>query len=87
MIKLDWDDNASDEDGYEVEVLTASGGFVKVADLPSNSTSFVDTMALEPATEYSYRVRPYRSVDASPYSNVASEMTFEYVEGDGTCAP
>ena len=87
MIKLDWVDNASDEDGYEVEVLTASGEYVKIADLPSNSVSFVDTMSLEPETEYSYRVRPYRSVEASSYSNVASETTFEYVEGDGSCAP
>ncbi len=87
MIKLDWVDNASDEDGYEVEVLTASGEYVKIADLPANSVSFVDTMSLEPETEYSYRVRPYRSVEASSYSNVASETTFEYVEGDGSCAP
>ena len=87
MIKLDWDDNASDEDGYEVEVLTASGEYVQIANLPANSVSFVDTMSLEPETEYSYRVRPYRSIDASPYSNVTSATTFEYLEGDGSCAP
>jgi len=87
MIKLDWADNAADEDGYELEVLTDSGEYVQIANLPANSISFVDTMALEPNTEYSYRVRPYRGVDASPYSNVASETTFPYVEGDTTCAP
>ena len=85
MIRLEWDDNATDEEGYEVEVLTASGEYVQIANLPANSVSFVDTMSLEPETEYSYRVRPYRSGDVSPYSNVASETTFEYVEGDGSC--
>ncbi len=87
VIKLDWDDNATDEDGYEVEVLVASGQFVKIADLPANSVSFVDTMAVDAGTEYKYRVRPYRGVDASPYSTIASETTYPYVEGDGTCWP
>ncbi|NOY13824.1 MAG: fibronectin type III domain-containing protein, partial [Deltaproteobacteria bacterium] len=87
MIKLDWDDNASDEDGYEVEVQAWNGLFTKIADLPADSVSYVDTMSIQPETEYRYRIRPYRSLDIAPYSNEAVVTTPAYVAGDGTCPP
>lgn len=87
MVKLEWDDNASDEDGFEVEVQVFSGDFVKVVDLPANSVSYVDTASLDAETEYVYRIRPYRGVDTSPYSNQASAVTLSYSDGDSTCPP
>jgi hypothetical protein len=87
MIRLDWDDDAADEDGYEVEVLLPSGRFVKIADLPANSTSYIDTMSLQQETEYTYRIRPYRGVDLALYSEPASATTLRYIDGNGTCPP
>jgi hypothetical protein len=87
MIRLNWDENASDEDGYEVEVQTWNGRFVKIADLPADSASYVDTMSIQSETEYRYRVRPYRGLDIAPYSSEASVTTPAYVVGDGTCSP
>ncbi len=85
MIKLDWDDDASDEDGYELEVLAWNGIYTKIADLPPDSVTFTDTMAINGETEYSYRIRPYRGSDMAPYSNVVTVTTPAYNSGDNTC--
>ncbi len=94
MIQLDWLDDASDEDGYEVEVQIATGDFVKIADLPADSTGFVDRRVVEGNTDYTYRIRPYR-VDIpdtvySPYSTQESVTTPDYgasAQPDTTCYP
>lgn len=85
VIRLDWTDVATDEDGYEVEVLTPFGEYVKIADLPADSNVYFDTMSLEKNTDYYYRVRPYRGTDFSPYSNLAMGTTLDYDASDTTC--
>ncbi len=84
-IILTWNDVATDEDGYEVEVKLIHGSFTKIADLAANTSMYVDYRSIDPGTEYSYRVRAYRGGDVSNYSSVAVEMTPTYTEGDGTC--
>jgi predicted GH43/DUF377 family glycosyl hydrolase len=85
MIRLDWIDNANDEDGYEVEVQIFNGKFVNIATLGPNVTTFTDTMGIEPEKEYRYRVRAFRGTDKTPYSNEATVTTPAWQEGDTTC--
>jgi hypothetical protein len=76
VVNLAWADNATNENGYNVErSLTPTSGFVKIAKLRSNMTSYRNT-GLSPATTYYYRVQALRKgYPASDYSNVASVMS------------
>ncbi|MBI4582927.1 MAG: lamin tail domain-containing protein [Planctomycetes bacterium] len=73
-IRLDWDDNSDNEDGFELERRTGAGTFVKVADLPAGSTAHVDG-GLSPGTSYSYRLRAVNSFGASDYAGPAGIAT------------
>lgn len=85
MIQLDWDENASDETGYEVEVQLWNGRFTNIAVLGENADSFVDARSIQGGTSYTYRVRPFRDLDMSLYSTEASVTTPAHVDGDGPC--
>lgn len=87
MIRLNWTDNSSDEDGFQLEVKLWNGRYKQIAVLAPNVTTFTDTMSIEPGKAYSYRVRSYRGTDTSQYSADAVLTTPAYVSGDGTCAP
>lgn len=87
MIRLDWEDNGSDEEGYEIEVQVWNGRFVPTARVGANVVSYVDRVGVDPETRYVYRVRPYRGEDRSPYSNEAVVTTPEFSEGDNPCPP
>ena len=86
VIRLDWIDNSNDEDGYEIEVQIFNGGFVKIATIAPNMTTFTDTMGIQPEKEYRYRVRAFRGTDNTPYSNEAAVTTPAWLETDDTCA-
>lgn len=75
-ISLTWDDNATDEDNYEVERCTGAGcsSFALVSTLGADSISFADS-GLIAETSYTYRVRATNSAGASGYSNEASVTT------------
>ncbi len=87
MIQLDWEDNSSDEEGYEIEVQVWNGRFIQTAKVDADVVSYVDRVGIDPETRYVYRVRPYRGTDRSPYSNEASVVTPVFSEGDNTCPP
>jgi hypothetical protein len=58
-VDLRWKDNASDEDGYLLEIAaSATGKFYACALLPSDTTSFRKT-GLPPNTKCYFRVRAY----------------------------
>lgn len=84
-VRLDWSDLSSDESGFELEVQAWNGKWVKIAALLPGSTSYTDTMGLEPLKSYNYRVRAYRGSDFSPYSNTATVTMPAYTAGDATC--
>jgi uncharacterized repeat protein (TIGR02543 family) len=70
-IRLRWNDNANNEQGFKIEKSTSSSsGFAQIAVVAANVTSY-DHTGLAAGTYY-YRVRAYNSNNASPYSNVAS---------------
>lgn len=86
MIELNWTDTASDEEGYEIEVMVWNGRFIKTGEVGANTTTYIDKVGIEPGQLYTYRVRPFRGVAKSPYSNEASTQTTNDLE-DGTCVP
>ncbi len=73
-IQLDWTDNATSEEGYQVEMQSA-GGFSLTQTLPADSAT-TTVSGLDAATLYTFRVRATGGAGNSPYSNQASATTF-----------
>lgn len=67
-VRLTWQDNASDEDGYVIERAPGNtGNYSEVARLPANTTGY---RALIKYGMYSYRVKTLRGGSLSAASNV-----------------
>lgn len=74
---LEWQDAATDEDGFEVQRRLQSqgeAGFTAVGDSPANATAFVDT-GLAVWTTYCYRVRARRGGSVSAWSDTRCGVT------------
>jgi hypothetical protein len=84
-IKLEWNDVADDEDGYEIQVKVWNGRFITTATVTFNENSYFDRVGIDELKSYTYRVRPFRGSDKSPFSNPATATTPGYEEGDNTC--
>ncbi len=76
QINLSWTDNASNEDGFEIErsVVGAGGPWTLIATTTANSTSY-SNIGLSANTIYWYQIRAYNSGGNSNYSNVDSATT------------
>ncbi len=73
-IGLDWVDNSTGEDGYEVQRQEGSN-FVPIDYLPPDAQSYADSN-LDPDTAYVYRVRAFiGTTQFSDFSNPASATT------------
>jgi len=69
QVDLTWQDNATNETGFEIERAPAvAGTFAKIGTTGANVVKFADTAVLAGAC---YRVRAVNAVGASGYSNVA----------------
>ena len=74
-LNIAWQDNSSNEVGFNVERATsASGPFTKIATPGPNVTTYSDTNLPE-ATNFCYRVNAFNTSGASAYSNVICAMT------------
>jgi subtilisin family serine protease len=78
-VSLTWTDNATGEDGYNVERETGSGPFTVLATLGPDSTSFTDTTA-STGTTYTYRVTAFNSI---PANSAGAEVTVTAGSGGG----
>jgi hypothetical protein len=85
MIKLVWNDISTDEDGYEIQVKVWNGRFVTIGTVGADEIPYVDKVGIEELTSYTYRVRPFRGTDKSPFIVAEPETTPAYVVGDNTC--
>jgi outer membrane protein assembly factor BamB len=77
QINLTWQDNSADETAFRLErSLDGASGWVDIAYLDANTTTFSD-MEATCGTTYYYRVRAYRGSDASfsAYSNISYTTT------------
>ncbi len=77
-IKLTWDDESDNEDGFKIERKKSGGSYTQIATVGKNVTSYTNK-GLEAGTRYYYRVRAYNKEGNSPYSNEASAVTDEDV--------
>ncbi|MCI0690806.1 phytase [candidate division KSB1 bacterium] len=82
IIELAWNDNADNEDGFQIERRT-TGAFAEIATIGPNVTGFSDN-GLSAGTTYTYRVRAFNNIGSSNYSNEASATT---TQGGGTGLP
>ncbi len=74
-INLSWDDNATNEIEFQIErSLTSVTGFVQIATVAPNITTYQDT-GLDSNTTYYYRVRAVSASLVSDYSNEANATT------------
>ena len=75
-IDLNWNDNSTGEDGFEIErKLSAGSNWARLGTAGRNQTSFFDVDSLQPATAYDYRVKAYSWWGDSPWSNLANATT------------
>ncbi|MEM8872805.1 MAG: kelch repeat-containing protein [Planctomycetota bacterium] len=74
QVILSWNDNATNETGYQIERSTNGGPFSLLTSAPANSSTYVD-LTTTSATTYQYRVRAINSAGASAFSNVVTATT------------
>jgi hypothetical protein len=83
-IKITWNDNSSNEDGFSIERSASPGGsFASIATVGANNASFVDTGLTQSSTYY-YRVRAYNIAGKSSYTSPANATTSEASSASGT---
>lgn len=68
VIHLQWQDHATNETEFRIEVKLLGGTYADAGSVPANSTA-ADVIALTPATGYSFRVRAHNASGYSAYSN------------------
>ncbi len=87
-IPLAWTDNSQKETSYIIDRKVWNGQWVQRA-VTNNSTSFMDTVGIEPRKAYTYRVRAVNANDGtqSPLSSEFTISTPAFTGGDGnaTC--
>ncbi len=72
-VRLRWQDNADDEDGYQVDVAPEDGAFGRVAETLANRLWFT-VRGLEAGTRYSFRVRARSAAGVSNPTKMVSRV-------------
>lgn len=71
-VTLGWADNSANETGFIIErSLSAAIGFLQIATVSANSSSFVDT-AVSRRTKYYYRVKAVNAQGESTFTSVSA---------------
>lgn len=73
-VRLTWQDNAEDEDGFSIERSTNGVDWSEIGTVAANATQFDDPNAEKGATYY-YRVRAFNANGYSDYSGVIEVAT------------
>ena len=75
-VVLEWDDNADNEDWYEVARRDGSGDFQTLTkSAPRDATTYIDDDGLQPGTLYTYKIRAYNSKGYSFYCDEYGVLT------------
>ncbi len=73
-IKLDWTDNATNEDGYKIERSADGENFTVIGTVAADVETYTDE-DLDELTKYYYRVRAYKGTEYSAYTDIENETT------------
>jgi plastocyanin len=76
-IELSWNDNSTNEVGFEIQASLLGGTFADVANAPANSgaTATFQVTGLTAATGYQFQVRALGGGNPSAFSNIADGST------------
>lgn len=74
QIRLTWQDNSTNESGFQIERSSPAGGFVPVTTTAAGATTFT-VSSLASDFPYTFRVRAVNASGTSAYSNLASAST------------
>lgn len=80
QVNVSWNDNSSDETGFELQRATNGGSFNTVVTLGSGVSNYSDNSVSE-LTTYQYRVRALKGASQSGFSNTGSVTTPEQPAG------
>ncbi|HYV38598.1 MAG TPA: PQQ-dependent sugar dehydrogenase, partial [Gemmataceae bacterium] len=84
QVTLAWQNNASNEDGFYIELSqNATTGFVRVGTAPAGTTTY-DINGLQFGATYYFRVQAFNSAGISGNSNVANATTLARLPGTPT---
>ncbi|MCK4640962.1 MAG: fibronectin type III domain-containing protein [Candidatus Marinimicrobia bacterium] len=67
-VRLNWDDNCKQEEGFIVECKVEDSAYAEIADLSANTETYTDT-DLTYGKNYTYRVKAFADRSESDYSN------------------
>ncbi len=70
FIRLDWNDNSNDEDGFLIERSLTDTLFFTIDTIPSESTFYIDSVVV-PNNQYHYRIRSFNRFDESDYIEIS----------------
>ena len=71
-VRLTWTDQSTGEEAFVVERQVNTGAFTGKLFVPGDATQAVDSVGLFVDSTYTYRVRAFRYVSTSSYSNAVS---------------
>ena len=74
QLTIHWNDQSSDEDGFEIERTRDGANFSQVGTVSANVTQYIDT-SVDAGASYWYRIRAYKGGAHSAYSNVCGAST------------
>jgi hypothetical protein len=85
-VNLSWTDNSNNETGFELSRSTSRlGEYIPIGTTGANVTSFVDSIALNPGTQYWYSIRAVNSNGASQLvSSLEGAWYFDNNLNDGS---
>ncbi len=72
VVALSWQDNSTDEDGFEILKMLANGRFVTIKTVDSNVQTYTDTLSMQADSFYSYRVRSIRGAERSAFVEIVT---------------
>jgi hypothetical protein len=71
--KLAWQDNSTNEDGFEIERAVNGGSFAALTTVGANVVAHEDKTVTE-GNKYDYRVRAFNKGGKTAYTNVACKQ-------------
>jgi hypothetical protein len=74
IVNLNWTDNSNNEFGFKIEQSLNGTTFTQIATVSTNATSY-QAINLNPATQYTFRVRAFNNIGDSANTAVASATT------------